>query len=68
MTDAINPIHYGGKDNPYEVIKIIEAYNLDFSTGNIIKYTLRAGKKDNELQDLEKAAWYLHRKIEKLKK
>ena len=68
MTDTINPTHYGGTDNPYEVIKIIEAYNLDFSTGNIIKYTLRAGKKDNELQDLEKAAWYLNRKIEKLKK
>lgn len=68
MTDAINPTHYGGTDNPFEVIKIIEAYNLDFTTGNIIKYTLRAGKKDNELQDLEKAAWYLNRKIEKLKK
>jgi hypothetical protein len=35
-----------------------------FNRGNIIKYVCRAGKKDNELKDLEKAADYLKREIE----
>lgn len=63
-----NPAHYGGKDNPYEVIKVIEAWGLDFRLGTVVKYIGRAGKKDDELQDLEKAAFYLNRAIEKLKK
>lgn len=60
-----HPKHYGGEDNVYEAIKIIEAYNLNFSTGNVIKYVLRAGKKDRvtEIQDLKKALWYLQREI-----
>ena len=63
-----HPEHYGGKDNPYEAIKVIEAWNLDFNLGNVIKYVSRAGKKDpsTKLQDLEKALWYLQRSIDKL--
>lgn len=46
MPDPVNhPAHYGGTDNPFEPIKIIEHYDLNFSLGNVIKYTLRAGKK-----------------------
>lgn len=65
-----HPSHYGGADNPYEVIKIIEHYNLDFCLGNLIKYVLRAGKKDplKEIEDLKKASWYINRKIENLSK
>ena len=62
-----HPGHYGGKSNIYEVINIIEAYNLNFSLGNVIKYTLRAGKKSDELEDLEKAKWYLERHILNIK-
>lgn len=64
-----HPPHYGG-DTKYEVIKVLEAWNLDFHLGNVVKYVARAGKKDKskELQDLEKALWYLERKIELLKK
>jgi hypothetical protein len=62
-----NPSHYGGKDNPYEAIKVIEAHNLDFHLGNAVKYILRAGKKEGWIQDLKKAQWYLERKIEQLK-
>ena len=64
-----NPSHYGGKDNPYEAIKVIEAWNLGFCLGNTIKYISRAGKKDEskEIEDLEKALWYLDRHIQKLK-
>lgn len=62
-----HPQHYGGKDNPYEAIKVIEAWNLGFCLGNTVKYIARAGKKDVTLQELEKAKWYLDREIEKLK-
>ena len=62
-----HPKHYGGKDNPYEAIKVIEAWNLGFCLGNTIKYIARAGKKDATIQELEKAKWYLDREIEKLK-
>ena len=60
-----HPDHYGGEDNTYEAIKIIEAYNLNFSLGNAIKYIIRAGKKNsNAIEDLEKAKWYVQRQIE----
>lgn len=64
-----HPLHYGGKDNPYEAIKVIEHYKLGFCLGNKLKYILRAGKKDSSkyVEDLEKAKWYLERKINNLK-
>lgn len=58
-----HPKHYGGKDNPYETIKVIEAWGLNFNLGNVVKYISRAGKKDFLIQDLEKAKWYLEREI-----
>ena len=68
MNGQVNhPQHYGGENNPYEAIKVIEAWNLDFHLGNTIKYISRAGKKEDVIQDLEKAKWYLERKIEQLK-
>lgn len=64
MADAVNhPGHYGGADNPYEAIKVIEAWGLGFNLGNTCKYISRAGKKDALLQDLKKARWYLDREI-----
>ena len=62
-----HPDHYGGENNVYEVINIIESYDLNFSLGNTIKYTLRAGKKLNRVEDLEKARWYLDREISRVK-
>ena len=69
MTEAVDhPQHYGGKDNPYEAIKVIEAWDLGFHLGNTVKYISRAGKKASaqEIEDLKKARWYLDRKIAKL--
>ena len=70
--NVFHPSHYGGKDNPYETIKVIEAWGLDdnFDLGNTIKYISRAGKKDKAclLQDLMKAQFYLNHEIEKLHK
>ena len=56
-----HPSHYGGEDNPYEAIKVIDEWNLGFCLGNTVKYISRAGKKnkEKELEDLEKALWYL---------
>lgn len=64
-----HPQHYGG-DTPYEVIKVLEAWELeDFCLCNTVKYIARAGKKEpGLLNDLRKAAWYLNRKIANLEK
>lgn len=60
-----HPQHYGG-DTTYEVIKVLEAWDvMGFCLGNCIKYIARAGKKsaDSTLDDLRKARWYLDREI-----
>lgn len=66
-----HPSHYGGGDNPYEVIRVLRAWGLDknFCLGNVIKYVARAGKKDPAklIEDLEKAKWYLEDEIKALK-
>jgi len=64
--DAINPKHY--KDTEVEPIKAIEAWGLNFSLGNVIKYIARCGKKDDEIQELKKARWYLDREIARREK
>lgn len=65
MSESVNhPAHYGGAENPYEAIKVIEAWSLGFCLGNAVKYISRAGKKDDRLQDLKKARWYLDREIQ----
>ena len=63
-----HPNHYGGKENTYEAIKVIDAWGLGFHLGNVIKYISRAGKKNPKtlIQDLKKASWYLQKYIEKL--
>lgn len=66
MSEAVNhPKHYGGENNPLEVINIINYYKLNFELGNLIKYVLRADNKGNRKQDLQKALWYLEYEINK---
>ena len=62
-----HPAHYGG-DTTYEVIKVIEAWDLGFSLGNAVKYIARAGKKPGAdlVEDLKKARFYLDCAIAKL--
>jgi hypothetical protein len=61
-TEMVNhPDHYQG--NNFEVIDIIEDYELGFNLGNAIKYILRADKKGNKKQDLKKAMWYIQREV-----
>lgn len=67
-SDSVNhPSHYNtGK---IEVIEFIEDQKLGYHLGNTVKYVARAGKKDPAkfIEDLEKASWYLTRKIHELK-
>lgn len=69
MSEQVDhPHHYGGEDNLYEAIKVIDAWGLGFSLGNTVKYISRAGKKnkEKELEDLKKALWYLQHHIKTL--
>lgn len=63
MSEIDHPAHYGGADDPYEAIKVIEAWKRGFNDGNALKYIKRAGKKESStrLVDIEKAIWYLQR-------
>lgn len=68
MAENVNhPEHYQD-DSGIECIDVVEW--LNFNKGNAIKYIWRAGKKnkDKEIEDLEKAAWYINREIARLKK
>jgi len=56
-----HPDHY--QSDNIEAIDIIEAFELNFHLGNVIKYIARADKKGNSIEDLEKAKWYLQREI-----
>ena len=68
MSNIDHPPYYGS-DTTYETIKVIEAWQLDFCLGNAVKYISRAGKKDpdKEIEDLQKAMWYIQRRISQLK-
>ena len=59
-----HPNHY---NQGIEAIDIIESWNLNFSLGNVIKYILRSPYKGKQIEDLEKAKWYLEREISRLK-
>ena len=60
--DSVNhPAHY--KVGGIETIDFIEAKQLSYHLGNVIKYITRADHKGNELEDLHKARWYLNREI-----
>lgn len=61
------PNHYSSSKD-YDLIDVIGDYGLNFNRGNVVKYVFRAGKKLDELDDLEKAKDYLEREIEKLSK
>jgi hypothetical protein len=65
--DAVNhPAHY--KVGGIETIDFIEAKNLSYHLGNVVKYIARADNKGNREEDLLKARWYLNREIAKFAK
>lgn len=62
--------YYGGADNPYECIKVLEHWGLtnDYYISTAIAYLCRNGKKDGQKSDLEKAIWFLNKKIDSLER
>ncbi|AFU62267.1 hypothetical protein AVV48_gp18 [Acinetobacter phage phiAC-1] len=66
-SNVSNPKHYTSHPSGIECIEITRHH--DFAIGNAIKYLWRAGLKDsdNEIQDLEKAVWYIQDKIKQLR-
>lgn len=65
--DKVNsPSHY--KVGGIETIDFIEAKQLDYHLGNVVKYISRADYKDEKLENLKKAQWYLNRAVANLSK
>lgn len=65
--DPVNhPSHYTGHPAGIECIDVIEA-NTFYNLAAAMKYIWRVswGSKDNDIQDLEKAAWYIRREIDR---
>lgn len=58
-----HPKHYN--IGSIEVIDAIEDWKLGFHLGNAVKYVARADHKNNPVEDLKKAIWYLQREIER---
>lgn len=61
-----HPQHYN--QGKFEVIDVIEDWNLGFHLGNTVKYIARSPYKGTQLEDLKKARWYLDRRIKQLEK
>ncbi len=63
--DNVNhPPHYKQHPSGVECIEIAEHHN--FCIGNAIKYLWRSGLKNNAVEDLKKAQWYITREIARL--
>ena len=64
MTDMVNhPPHYTNHPSGVECIQVTE--HMNFCIGNAIKYLWRVDGKGKDVQDLNKAAWYIQREIER---
>ena len=64
MNDPVNhPKHYTSHPSGVECIQITE--HMGFCLGNAIKYIWRADLKGNDIQDLEKAQFYIQREIDR---
>ena len=59
-----HPPHYTSHPSGVEAIQITE--HMNFCVGNAMKYLWRAGLKDNAIEDLQKAQWYINRELERL--
>jgi hypothetical protein len=64
MTDFVNhPSHYNAHPSGVECIQIIE--HMNFCLGSAVKYIWRADLKNNDIEDLKKAEFYIKREIER---
>jgi hypothetical protein len=66
MNDMVNhPPHYTSHPSGVECIQVTE--HMNFCLGNALKYIWRSDLKGNDVQDLEKAVFYLNREIARRK-
>ena len=66
INDNVNhPNHYC-EGRRYEPWDVIVDWQLDYLTGNAVKYLSRAGRKDpdREVEDLQKAIAYISKRID----
>jgi hypothetical protein len=64
FNDLVNhPPHYTAHPSGVECIQVTE--HMNFCLGNAVKYIWRADLKDNAIEDLQKAVWYVNREIER---
>lgn len=61
MSNVDHPSHYNAHGSGIECIDVVEW--MGFSLGNAVKYIWRAGLKNDAVEDLEKARWYIDREI-----
>lgn len=59
---VVNPAHYT-EGRLFEPVDVIEDWGLDYQMGNALKYISRAGRKGSLIADLQKAIFYLERRI-----
>lgn len=64
VSDPINPKHYRYHPSGVECIEVTR--HMSFNIGNAVKYLWRAGHKNDILEDLRKAAWYVQDEIRRL--
>ena len=65
MSNVEHPSHYA-EGRKYEPIDVINDWGLNFNLGNTIKYISRAGRKNNVVEDLKKAKYYLDYEIKRV--
>lgn len=66
-----DPVHHPAHYTAYKGVEVIQlTEQMNFNRGNAVKYIARAGlkSKETEVQDLQKAAWYIKREIERLQR
>lgn len=66
--EGVKPSHYKNTKNSVDVVDLVKIFGLNFNIGNVLKYIIRHGKKENAVLDLEKAREYLDREIKFLLK
>lgn len=65
--DAIEkPAHYN--QSSIQPVDVIENWRLGYHLGNVVKYVCRHQYKNNPVEDLKKASWYLEREIKRLER
>lgn len=67
MEKVKHPNHYV-EGRRYEPIDVIDDWNLNFCLGNSVKYISRIGRKDNDIEDIQKAIFYLEYELNKRRK